>query len=251
MNPAPIITRLTDGCPSLQQVVRSEQLGSCAVDVALLLKSLLDSSVTGRVYPMELPASPAYPAITYQRVSQVQGQLDGYTLLSTSRYLLVLWSETYAGAESLKNSVTSVLEGYSPDGEMGVVEVDDVADQYDEDIGAHSITLEVSVYHLDAASQAVPMAMVHLDKSSPEPHVEKAGGFSQRFNHHYVVVFVVDAADRDALENEITAALLGQQLEAGGEVTHCVSSDGVDVVGRFVVWRGVWVSPENRRRVWA
>lgn len=67
--------------------------------------------VSTRIYPLVLPQSVAYPAISYQRISNT-GQM-GTTALRESRWQVNCWALTYTAAQALAVAVKNALEEYT------------------------------------------------------------------------------------------------------------------------------------------
>jgi len=90
--------------------------------IAVLLQDALEENVgvaaltSTRIYPLILPQTPTYPAITYQRVSNT-GQ-DGTSTLRQSRWQVNCWSKRRDGAggygecQQLATAVKAALEEY-------------------------------------------------------------------------------------------------------------------------------------------
>lgn len=109
------------------------------------LKSLLDGLASGRVYAMQLPERPEFPAIVYQRIS---GPRAGP--LWRPRYQLSCWARSYREAEALAEAVTTALHGFNGDidGVEGVVLVaSDGLDDYEPDTGLYRRILDIYLYH--------------------------------------------------------------------------------------------------------
>lgn len=73
----------------------------------------LTSLVAGRIYPVLLPESPTYPAITYRTVSS----LPAYTLTNViyvqTRVEFCAWASTYAETQSILDALRVVLDRYT------------------------------------------------------------------------------------------------------------------------------------------
>lgn len=67
--------------------------------------------VSTRIYPLVLPQSVTYPAISYQRISNSPQQ--GSTALRSTRYQINCWALTYAAAQGLATAVKAALEEYT------------------------------------------------------------------------------------------------------------------------------------------
>lgn len=78
---------------------------------------LADAAVAGladtRMYPVKLPPSAVFPAITYFRVSTDRDEtLDGPTGRAGARIQTSAWGNTYAEAKQLAEAIRLRLNGY-------------------------------------------------------------------------------------------------------------------------------------------
>ena len=109
------------------------------------IKAKLDAYVDSRVYAMQLPEIPDFPAIVYQRIS---GPRAG--VLWRPRYQLSCWARSYKDAEALAEQVTAALHGFHGDidGTHGVIYVDENGlDDYEPDTGLYRRIVHIYLYH--------------------------------------------------------------------------------------------------------
>lgn len=78
---------------------------------ALVAHSGTVALVEQRIYPLFLPQTPTYPAISYQRISN--SAQNGSTAVRESRWQVNCWAATYAGAVSLSEAVKAALEEHT------------------------------------------------------------------------------------------------------------------------------------------
>lgn len=120
------------------------------MSIATILKAALAADtavaaiVSTRIYPLQLPQSPTYPAITYQRISNTG--TNGNTALRESRWQISCWAQTYLGALALSAAVKALLEEYTntvstPGIKMALVvnELDD----YDDTVKVYRVIIDV------------------------------------------------------------------------------------------------------------
>lgn len=100
--------------------------------------------VSTRIYPLVLPQSSSYPAISYQRISNSPQQ--GSTDLRSTRWQINCWASTYTGAQTLATAVKTALEEYTatataPRIKMALVvnELDD----YDSEANVYRVIVDV------------------------------------------------------------------------------------------------------------
>lgn len=121
---------------------------------ALANNAGITAIVTGRIYPLLLPAnSPTLPAITYQRISST-GQ-DGTSNRKESRYQINCWSRKREGAngyqetQTLSAAVKAALEEYhDADQTPGIswARVVNELDDYDDEAEVYRIILDVILH---------------------------------------------------------------------------------------------------------
>lgn len=95
-------------------------------------KLVASGGVSQRVYPLKLPQSPTYPAISYQRVSNTG--TNGSTPLRQTRYQINCWASTYAGTQTIAAAIKTAFEEYTEGAiKMSLVvnEIDDYEDEVD------------------------------------------------------------------------------------------------------------------------
>lgn len=70
--------------------------------------------VAARIYPLRLPQTPVYPALTYRRVSGLGvHNLSGAAGRGRSRIQVDCWAETYLGAQALAAAARASLDGFN------------------------------------------------------------------------------------------------------------------------------------------
>lgn len=66
--------------------------------------------VGGRIYPQQLPQTPTYPAITYQRAGgDRENHVRGYANLENAIIQIDAWAVTLAGAIALGDVITTAM----------------------------------------------------------------------------------------------------------------------------------------------
>lgn len=123
------------------------------MSIGILLRNQLvaDSGVAalvvGRIYPLQLPQTPTYPAISYQRISNT-GQ-NGSTTLRESRWQINCWAATYAGAVSLAEAAKSAMEEHSDTTETPGIKFSRVVneiDDFDPETEAYRVILDAMLF---------------------------------------------------------------------------------------------------------
>jgi hypothetical protein len=100
-----------------------------------------------RLYPLNLPQNPTYPAATYQRITSqltTTGQSEPGDL-EDALYQFDAYATSHSGAKALAGALRADLSGYK--GDMGGVEVDAIHFQNEYDFwgaeaGVWRVTLE-------------------------------------------------------------------------------------------------------------
>lgn len=97
-----------------------------------------------RTYPLLLPQTPTYPAVTYQKISN--SEQKGTSALRDSRWQLNCWASTYAEAHSLAAQIKAAFEEWHDlDQTPGVLfaRVVGEIDDYDDDMPVYRVILDV------------------------------------------------------------------------------------------------------------
>lgn len=110
----------------------------------LTTASGVSALVDTRVYPLLLPQTPTYPALTYQRISNTAQ--NGSTALRQSRWQVNCWAETYVGAEALAAAVKAALEEWTDTDQATQVKMGRVVnelDDYDDEADVYRVMIDV------------------------------------------------------------------------------------------------------------
>lgn len=74
----------------------------------------ITSIVSTRIYPLILPSSPAYPAVTYRDEGHDPAEsFTGSDELTRSDYFIDAWSSTPEGATTLETAIKTALKNHS------------------------------------------------------------------------------------------------------------------------------------------
>ena len=91
----------------------------------LIADAPVTALVVARIYPIKLPQSPTYPALTYEIISDIPHRaLAGDSDLERVRVRIHCWAKTYTGAADLAKKVRTAVADFS--GLMGTTEVSSV-----------------------------------------------------------------------------------------------------------------------------
>ena len=106
--------------------------------LAALKGSPAATSAGDKVYALLLPDGTGYPAVTYQRISNVPVySILGPSGLDQPRIQVDCWAETYAEAKTLAGEVRTAMEGAGFKGRL-ITDADDL----DETVGAYRVTMD-------------------------------------------------------------------------------------------------------------
>ena len=107
----------------------------------------ISSIVGARIYPLKLPQSPTYEAISYERISNT-GQ-DGTSNRKESRWQINCWARTYAEAQTLSAAVKAFAEEWhDADQTPGIAwaRVVNELDDYDETAEVYRVIVDVILH---------------------------------------------------------------------------------------------------------
>jgi hypothetical protein len=108
------------------------------------------TTAASRVYPLILPQSPTFPAVTYQQISAVRMHAMGQdSPLVRVRVQVDSWGKTYAEARTLAAEVEARLKRHS--GQYGAVKVHDVLldnelELYDSDTQTRRVSQDYTLF---------------------------------------------------------------------------------------------------------
>jgi hypothetical protein len=97
-----------------------------------------------RIYPLNLPQPPTYPAITYSRISN-SGQ-DGTSTIKQSRWQVDCWANTYVGSQTLAAAVKAFAEEWHDSPGIEWARVVNEIDDYDDDAKAYRIIVDLILH---------------------------------------------------------------------------------------------------------
>ena len=125
------------------------------IESALYSILTADSTVSGlistRVYPIKLPQSPTFPAVTYQRVSTPRVRsTTGPSGLAHPSIQIDCWAETYTGVKSLAEAAREAVDGYS--GTVGGVAIAGIIvasenDFFEPEVEIYRVTMDITIWH--------------------------------------------------------------------------------------------------------
>lgn len=121
----------------------------------------VSAAVSDRVYPVELPRPPLYPAIVYHRISAPREHThDGSAKFASPRFQFDCLAGTFLEARRIQEAVRVALDGFKGTmGGVGGVEVhgafveDDRSDLEtgaDDELGVYSMSIDVVIEHVEA-----------------------------------------------------------------------------------------------------
>lgn len=111
---------------------------------ALAADAGVSALVSDRIYPVLLPQTPTYPAISTQLISNSPQQ--GSTTVREARYQVNCWAVTYPAAKSLATAVKAALEEYTATATAPRIKMSLVVnerDDYDSETGVYRVIVEV------------------------------------------------------------------------------------------------------------
>lgn len=233
MDVSTLVTRIDTQCASFQQVLTATAGGTVApYATAASLYTLLASSVSNRMYPVQLPEKPTHPSIVYSMVSSTPGVFDGFTVSRSDVFVLNLRGTDYDALITLVGTITTALASAN-------VDITDRVDEFDQEEGLYRIHLELTYTYIAASAQTLPAAYVY-----PIGRVGDENIFDnytkQRIRAEYGVLIVTASGNIPALQAELQAALVGWQQSSSHHEMEYSSGASVEGVGSLKMWREVY-----------
>lgn len=234
MDVSGIVTRLTAQCPSFGQIIAASAGGTqTPISTQANLYTLLQSVVSGRMYPLQLPESPTHPSLVYQLVSSSPGVFEGYDVTHTDVFVLNLRGDDYDTLLTLQASIISALSGQN-------IEITDLLHDYDQGENLYRINFELSYSYVTSASQSLPAAFVYpLSRAGNDSVYDNL--IKQLVTEDFAILVVNGPSSptntMSDLLDEIQAALLGWQQSANHHEMQYGNGASIEGVGSLEVWR--------------
>lgn len=229
-----IVARLQAQCPSFAQIIEASPGGSQApIDTQNTLYTLLQGTVGGRMYPVQLPEVPTHPSIVYQMVSSTPGVLEGYQVTHTDTFIANVRGPDYDALVDIVGTITTALAGQN-------IEITDVLHDYDQSENLYRVNLELSFSYITSSSQSLPAAYVYpLARAGNESVYDN---LIKQYVSEDFAILVTNAAGSPTyamsdLLDEIQAALLGWQQSANHHEMQYNNGASIEAVGSLEVWR--------------
>ena len=231
MDVSAIITQLQSTSPTLFKQIISPSTGGTQTPISTQanLYTLLQSTVSGRMYPLQLPEAPTHPSIVYQLVSSAPGVFEGYDITHTDLFVLNLRGADYDALLTLQASVISALSGEN-------IEITDLLHDYDASENLYRINMELTYTYVTSSSQDLPAAYVYPLTRAADPSVYD-NYTKQLVTADYAILIVTADGNVPALQNEIQAALLGWQQSANHHEMEYGNGAAIEGVGGLELWR--------------
>jgi len=234
MDVSAIVTRIDTQCPSIAQVFAALPGGGNITPVASQagLYTLLASSVSNRMYPLQLPESPTHPSIVYQMVSSSPGTFEGYDVTHSDVYVLSVRGADYDALLTLVGTIKTALG-------TAAVDITDIAHEFDQSENLYKVHMELTYTYIRAAAQTLPAAYVY-----PLSRYGESSAFDnytkQLVRADYAILLVTSSGNIVALQAELQAALLGWQQSASHHEMEYSSGASIEGVGGLSMWREVY-----------
>lgn len=234
MDVSGIVTRLTAQCPSFAQIVTASTGGSqTPISTQANLYTLLQSTVGGRMYPLQLPESPTHPSLVYQLVSSSPGVFEGYDVTHTDVFVLNLRGADYDALLTIQASIISAIDGQN-------IEITDLLHDYDQGENLYRINIELSYSYITSASQTLPAAFVYpLARAGNDSVYDNL--IKQLVTEDFAILVINGPSSptntMSDLLDEIQAALLGWQQSANHHEMQYGNGASIEGVGSLEVWR--------------
>jgi hypothetical protein len=109
------------------------------------------AAIAGRIYPVILPETPTYPALTYRILSNVPTyDLTGAVIGERTRIEFTAWSTVYGDCQNVHDAIRSVLDGFNgatTGGGFVVVRDGGAVDDFDVDRRAYTSSVDYRMTH--------------------------------------------------------------------------------------------------------
>lgn len=230
--------------PGIAQVIQPERVANSNVDTSALLATLLGPSVSSRVYPYHLPASPVYPSATYEKTGGQRKEVDGYIITSTDIFMVSVQAETLAAIITAVDTAQAALINYTGTGVAGGIDIVDQAVTWHQDLKRYESAMEIHITHLARSLQTTPAYYLYpLGETASENRAMNA--VSQMVEAQFVGLLVAQIPATgvygiNALRESVYQKIINSIPSAGATRTERVQSNIAGLVGSVVLWRDVF-----------
>lgn len=231
MDVSAIVTRLQT-VVSLGQVVTADPAGSPVnYDSSTALYSLLNSLVSGRMYPLTQREDPAQPSIVYQLIGSAQGNYDGFAITQTDTFVLSVKATGYDALFDIIANIKTTMAASAL-----AIEATDLMFDYEDEAQLFSCAMQVELTYMCSASQTLPAVYVYsLGRSAQTSAFDNIT--KQRVTDDYGILICTINNDVPTLAADIRAKLLGWQQTAFHFEMEYASGSQVAGVGGLRLWR--------------
>jgi hypothetical protein len=234
MDVAALVARL-DTLPSLAQVLAADPAGTAVnFDTYAALYTLLQSTVSGAMYPITQREDPTQPSIVCQLAGFRQNTIEGFSISQTDTLVL---SVRHAEFDLLIDLIDDIKDALA--GAAAAVNVTDAVHEFDDKAQLFVAALEVDYTYLCSASQALPAAFVYCIGRSALPS-EYDNVIKQRMDTQYGILLATVAGNMPALAADVMQSLLGWQQTAPHLEMEYSSGASFDGIGGLQLWREIY-----------
>lgn len=244
-----ITARLTAQAPSLAQVLIPEAQETYGVDSAAVLLSILEPTISSRIYPSVFPIEPTYPAAVYEQSNSERVDYDGYPIIRSDEYLVAVAADTHSAVSTSAEAMRAALLAYDPSNAAGSAAIFGKADDFYPALKLYEVSQVVQLTHLARASQSLPAVFVYaLDEDwEDEDSITCVTGQAVS---RFVVLLVakVPAGGVSALgsiRDEILNALVAYKPTGWGQIEP-EGGGKIELHSAHVVWREAFVARQAR-----
>jgi hypothetical protein len=118
-------------------VIDYDSTAEAVLQRILAVAPVVSNLIGSRIYPNIVPQKAPMPAITYQQISGPRlHDMQGAVGLAKARYQINCWAVSYAGAKELAEAVRLTLDGYSSEGTIAVIHLNNEGDMPEMEPGA-------------------------------------------------------------------------------------------------------------------
>lgn len=219
-------------------VMPSGQISRGADDTEPAIFALLETILTGSVYPLALPSGMSSTEyLLYQPIGQEYLEADHYRIIKAETYRVSVFADTFSRVQTLSQALKFAVSDHKPTG-LFAFALQNIWAEFYSGSGLYRVDLDIQVLSLPAAVQWPAVSVHALDAKAADN--EQSPGLSQSVTERCAVILISPAAQMDHLRTQVSNLVIGQQPD--GLSDHYAYQEGMHVqtLGPLTLWKEVY-----------
>lgn len=219
-------------------VMPSGQISRGADDTEPAVFALLETILTGSVYPLALPggiSSTEY--LLYQPIGQEYIETDGYRIIKAETYRVSVFADSFTRVQTLSQALKFAVADHKPAGLFAFALLN-IWSEFYSGSGLYRVDLDIQVLSFPAAVQWPAVSFHRLDARATDN--EQSPGLSQSVIESCALILISPEAQLDSLRQQISNLLLGQLPDELADCYHYKKGKHIQTLGPLTLWQDVY-----------